>query len=526
MFPQRFLSRSRQTLSLLSRHFVSLPVRFSENNVNSQSQHSQKNSRNDRPRPDDPYDPKWRSRGFLIGAGVALITIAVAANPGSLVFPRVHNDYQQPASGDNNDWSPEALKAQEQSVENARKNVGVFAWGRDDLGTPVELKFFKGKVFRDVSLGKELYAAVDKNGDLIQWTGASPIAPKSTPSVKLAGKNLIQVVIIGDQVYALAQNGSVYGCKASTDLKNTKFEPVKLDKKLDRIVSIAGGEQLVAITAKGEVLAISDSQLPILRKLPSWNPVWRAKEIASGSGHTLIRTSDGRVFGFGANVLGQLGIDLDLSASLAHVPKPTEIKSIHIQYKSSPKDPAPAKRTACKKIAAGGDTSFFLMEDLDSGETQLLSCGTGLYGQLGHGSYVHAQSRPVEVRHLSNLKMYDEKARKVVPIPIHSLSVSNSHCAASLGAVADDGSPRDVYVWGHNMFGQLRRADGKKGASNVPVNVKGIVYGAEGVEAGRLELAPRSKLTVGKGWFGDIKVQAEQQVVCGDDVTLVYWKAL
>ncbi|KAI8803473.1 regulator of chromosome condensation 1/beta-lactamase-inhibitor protein II [Cladochytrium replicatum] len=277
---------------------------------------------------------------------------------------------------------------------------------------------------------------------------------------------------------------------------------------------------------QGELLAVSDTQSPVLRKIPSWNPVWHAEEIASGKRHTLIRTSEGRVFGFGANVLGQLGIDLDISASLAHIPKPTEIKSIHIQYKPTPKEPPPAERTACKKIAAGGDTSFFLMDDLDSGETQLLSCGTGLYSQLDNGAYVHAQSRPVDVRHMSNLKMYDERAQKVVPIPIHNLSVSGSHCAASLGTVADDRSAREVFAWGHNGFGQLRRVDGKKGGSNVPVNVKGIVYGESGVAAGRLELAPMSKVTVGKGWFGDVKVQAEQRVVCGDDVTLVYWKAI
>lgn len=78
-------------------------------------------------------------------------------------------------------------------------------------------------------------------------------------------------------------------------------------------------------------------------------------QIVAGDRHTLARTAEGRVLGFGANNYGQLG--LGSSLSFASIPAPTEIPMARAFPKTT--------RLNVERIAAGGNVSYFVVESED-----------------------------------------------------------------------------------------------------------------------------------------------------------------
>ncbi|XP_025423302.1 probable E3 ubiquitin-protein ligase HERC4 isoform X2 [Sipha flava] len=85
--------------------------------------------------------------------------------------------------------------------------------------------------------------------------------------------------------------------------------------------------------------------------------------IACGGYHSFVVSKSGAVFGWGKNDFGQLGLNHKTNVSI-----PTELNTI---------------RTArVKYISAGEDFSVFLTYD-----GGVFTCGAGMYGQLGHGSF-------------------------------------------------------------------------------------------------------------------------------------------
>ncbi|WFD00535.1 hypothetical protein MYAM1_003284 [Malassezia yamatoensis] len=102
----------------------------------------------------------------------------------------------------------------------------VVAWGsnankvvapqssKSSIKTPTSIPAFDGVALRDLQLGKTYGAAVDADGDVLQWgTGFmddqnpnSPIVPLKT----LVGKDIVQLQLSGAKIFALARNGSIY----------------------------------------------------------------------------------------------------------------------------------------------------------------------------------------------------------------------------------------------------------------------------------------------------------------------------
>lgn len=91
-----------------------------------------------------------------------------------------------------------------------------------------------------------------------------------------------------------------------------------------------------------------------LHEIPSLRSI-RITQLVAGDIHSLALTAEGRVLGWGANGYGQLG----LGASLAFpsIPTPTEIPLARVYPK--------ATRMACTRIAAGGLSSYFVVETED-----------------------------------------------------------------------------------------------------------------------------------------------------------------
>lgn len=109
----------------------------------------------------------------------------------------------------------------------------------------------------------------------------------------------------------------------------------------------------------------------------------------------------GRVFSFGDNANGQVGFDYDSETTIVPVPKLLTFES---QY------PKKGVSLTVRNLAAGGANSYFVVdaEDTDGRVTSdLLSCGTGIFGNLGNGRWTHVQGPPVKVKSLSGLSECD-----------------------------------------------------------------------------------------------------------------------
>lgn len=84
--------------------------------------------------------------------------------------------------------------------------------------------------------------------------------------------------------------------------------------------------------------------------------------IACGGNHSFALSCSGTVFGWGKNTSGQLGLNNEISQSF-----PCQLKTL--------------RNVRVKYIACGEDFSVFLTQD-----GGVFTCGSGRYGQLGHGS--------------------------------------------------------------------------------------------------------------------------------------------
>lgn len=85
--------------------------------------------------------------------------------------------------------------------------------------------------------------------------------------------------------------------------------------------------------------------------------------IACGGYHSFVVSKSGAVYGWGKNDFGQLGVNSQTSLS-----SPTQLKTI--------------RSVKVKYISGGEDFSVFLTYD-----GGVFTCGAGMYGQLGHGSF-------------------------------------------------------------------------------------------------------------------------------------------
>ena len=121
-------------------------------------------------------------------------------------------------------------------------------------------------------------------------------------------------------------------------------------------------------------------------------------KIAAGDYHSLVCNNKGQVFSFGDNTNGQLGFDYDPEKNIVPTPTPLSLKT---QY------PGRNLMAAVKTLAAGGASSYFVVdvEDTQKGKvtSDLLACGTGIFGNLGNGKWTHVQGSPVKVKSLCGL---------------------------------------------------------------------------------------------------------------------------
>jgi len=239
-------------------------------------------------------------------------------------------------------------------------------------------------------------------------------------------------------------------------------------------------------------------------------------QIAAGKRNSFIKTTNGRVLGWGANEYGQIG--LGKSVTLETIMRPTEV----VLWRSVPKDVV----SKCAGISAGGDLTVFTVERSDGSAIRtidVLTCGNGQWGGLGNALYRNAQNEPGRAKNVSGLLEFSEQTQNLQPITPHAISISPSpagHIVLTLDTQTHGGpggSGRDVLLWGANYDWQL--GNGKRSSLAVPTTLmrpdgsRFILAKAMASEVRDLE---------GRMWKR--KVEVEQRAVAGWGNSIIYWR--
>ncbi|TFK55231.1 RCC1/BLIP-II [Heliocybe sulcata] len=237
-------------------------------------------------------------------------------------------------------------------------------------------------------------------------------------------------------------------------------------------------------------------------------------QVAAGKRSSFVKTTNGRVLGWGANEYGQIGLGKDVT--LEAITKPTEV----ILWRSVPKD----VQSKCIGITAGGDLTVFTVERTDGSSMQtvdVLTCGNGQWGGIGNALYRSAQNEPARAKNVSGLIEFSEQTQNLQPIVPHAISISPSpagHIVLALDTQnGPGGSGRDLLLWGANYDWQL--GNGKRSSLATPTRLtrpdgsRFILAKAKAREVRDLE---------GKVWKRGVEV--EQMAVAGWGNSVVYWR--
>ena len=495
----------------------------------------------------------------------------------------------------------ELLSSQHLQVQKSWEHPGVYAWGSNagkvidpnssekNIKVPRRIKYFDDQLLRDLKLTESFGAAVTEKGDLVQWgLGFSNADP--SPSVTIKGKDLIKIDVSSDRIIALSRNGSVYAIPSSRDdlaagLKDDNqksfwslwnsskgsVSPRNLTPAGvgwgEKIIDISSGlDHCLLLTSLGRVFsaASNSSEFPARGQMGIPGLTWETRhkgpydqpyeiaglkgfevtQIATGDYHSVVLDKAGRIFTFGDNLYGQLGVEVEIAQPFVDCPA---VLPIYKLYKGTGLTPN------ITSIAAGGNNTFFTVDAVAPPKNtnnksvvpakrmpqttcDLWAAGQGVYGSLGTGKWTHVSTGPTKVKALSSLFEFDESSNKLMPIKIKSLSVGTTHCAAVMDNVTktsiaqrssanETNCGSDVKFWGGNEHYQL--GTGKRNNLNAPAYIRPLDTregdadkGIQG-EVHRLCLTPRETVRIGEGGKGR-KVTLEQKVDCGRYVTGVY----
>jgi alpha-tubulin suppressor-like RCC1 family protein len=482
---------------------------------------------------------------------------------------------------------PNDLRADFVQEKRSLKSPSVHTWGSNvyrvvdpgskdtDIKTPRRFKYFDGQVLRDLKIEEKTGAAITEKGDLVQW-GKGFSETEFQPTATLTGKNLTSLALSESRVIALSSDGTVYSLPMSKDeqrtgpkLKESSWVPLWSNEsdlsyrvlnpslKLgEKVTTISGGlEHVLLLTSYGRVFSAASSteNYPSLGQLGVEKLTWSTRpngpvdfchevtalkgtkivQIASGDYHSLALSKDGRMFGFGDNSFGQLGVDFEPERPFKDAPFSLEVGKLYKRNLYAPK---------VTRIAAGGANTFFTVDaqrvlgpdenasdvrDLGSVTADTWSCGRGIWGTLGNGKWIHLQDSPTKVKALSGMYEYDEKTNRMAPIRIRSMSVGTTHVSAILDnkASVSNGAKDsldqskdfgyDALWWGGNEHFQL--GTGKRSNQSKPVYISAPPENKKTQAEARLQIIPRHKGKVGKR-----NVSMEQRVECGRHVSAIY----
>lgn len=444
------------------------------------------------------------------------------------------------------------ISSQHHQVKRSWENPGVYAWGSNTgrvvapdstdniIKTPRRIPFFDGMLLRDIKMDRNFGAAIDEQGNLLQW-GAGYAPDTKAPVTTLKGKDLVSLSISRDRILGLSSSGKVYSLPVSAEDQASGAKPSEASwipfwtgrspisyrtispKDLaysEKITDIAGGlEHALLLTSKGRLFttASASESFPNRGQLGIAGLTWTTRpegpydqphelttlrgfnvaNIACGDHHSLALDKDGRVFTWGDNSSGQLGFDSNAETSIVDAPSLLSTQKLYSGTSQVP---------TITQIAAGGNNSFITVEatkvatqgvstrdpnanrGLGRVTADTFAFGSGIYGTLANNRWTHVQSSPVKIPALSSLFEYDERTNTTVPIRLSHLSIGATHAAAVmknityLGASNATGTDdtnwgADIVFWGGNEHYQL--GTGRRNNVNAPTYIQPLDMEAE-----------------------------------------------
>ncbi|GAV54777.1 hypothetical protein ZYGR_0AS01000 [Zygosaccharomyces rouxii] len=404
---------------------------------------------------------------------------------------------------------------------------------------PKRISLFDHKVLRDVCLsdepnGKE-NLAIDERGDLLKWN-------QDVVSTILPDQDLVKVKLSNSVAYALNKKGEilVIPVKDSSSLadhmgrKRSWLLPWKTycsyEWKLDtknsfkskgenKIIQFDTGKHHLALVSnkgnayscatgsvqrpKDQLRSYGQFGVPTLSQFDEFPPCNKLYEIellnkaldnnnsvckrnilqvACGDYHTLARDAEGRLFGFGINKNGQLGLPISYDNEQIPFPKPISRFGSYFGRDSKFK---------CVDINCSTQTSFVTLETSDDkGKKDVFyfSFGDGLNGELGNGNYRNCQPEPTPI--------------KSIDFPVTEWSCGGHHVWCKL-------ANGQVIVWGFNERGQL--GTGKRIKVNRPQPIPELLKPGDKLKPEHLN---QTKLFL----------QPQQSIAAGETSTCIYWK--
>ncbi|KAJ5239738.1 hypothetical protein N7468_004357 [Penicillium chermesinum] len=402
------------------------------------------------------------------------------------------------------------LRAQFVQEKRSLKSPGVYTWGSNaykvvdpgskdtDIKAPRRFKYFNGQVLRDFKIEERSGAAITEEGDLVQW-----------------GKGFSEKEFKPSKTLVREGSWLSLGLTQSTLSYRLLKPALKLGEKVS---SISGGQQhVLLLTNSGRVFAAASSteNYPTLGQLGVTGLTWSTRpsgpadtchevtelkgskitHIAAGDYHSLALSKDGRLFGWGDNSFGQLGVEFEPSLPYRDTPFVLPINRLYNSQKYA---------TRVTSVAAGGANTFFTVD-----ATRILGPEENPADVRDLGRWKHVQDAPTKIKDLSGLGEYDEQAKKMVPIRIRNWSTQ-----VLSKRVNDWGY--EAFWWGGNENFQL--GTGKRSNQPRPTYITAPPESVKSPEpVARLQIMPRHKGTVGKR-----SVDMEQRVECGRHVSAIY----
>ncbi len=285
--------------------------------------------------------------------------------------------------------------------DNSYGQCGVGEVNNINYTSPQEVLNSEGVVFTKIAVGKNHTLALDNNGNVYAF-GANSLGQLGNSTglnsgviTKIEGlEDIVQIECYENTSMAINSDGELY-------IWGEGYTPIPTKLNFySKIIDISGK---LILSEYGTVWNLNNinQKVPILTNIV---------EIASGDSHYLALASDGKVYAWGNNSYGQLGL-----GSIQSTDTPTKI----------------TKLPDVESIKAGQYNSYVLTKD-----NEVYSFGRNSNGSLGLGitdNYVMSPAR-------------------VTSSNVERISAGQNYATY----VADDGF---VYSWGTNTCGQLGHGD-------------------------------------------------------------------
>lgn len=476
------------------------------------------------------------------------------------------------------------------NLVNSGSSTGLYVSGvQNGKKLPVRVKFFDGKLIRDVKIVNGQMAVVTSNGELYLVKGDVPTLvplPFKVSKCEISSQNIYALNSKGEVVYVPRDFDQAATSRTWLGRSTVGYEKIAVGTPISdfslgqhhMLMLSRGGALYVANTTVGSSDVSADNSpldsgsrlqnygqfgIPSLSpyekgiKIPANqafemtllnNEVVVAKNgdksvrarkfisIASGKYHNIVADADGNVWAWGRNIYGECGLDISYQTDFQPVPKRVFGKDDFLSLcKSGLGNPKNLKRENFRvdKVYAGDETSYIQLNYTDEEhkhQNLLCSFGNGVKGQLGTSRFLHVCPKPAVIKSLVNLSEYDDVTQSVGTIDFKDISVGNNHIFVTLNT---SGAYKDVVVFGDNEWGQF--GNGKVAKSCKPINLPKLVE-PEDVETDFKSKSPQNlvkqlnnvvtnRLQLSEG----LKIhgkKVEQVIVAGENSSAIFYRSV